>query len=178
MLKDEDLRTALKDEYLLLQNQYEDFDRRSLTIKGWFGGGAAAAVALGFGQKGIPAYFVLGSVALLAAVFWYLETHWKLFQLAHAHRIRFIEAYFRGEKTMIEGELAPFQIYNWWYRGFVEYEPLYHYEVANGPRSMWRRFCDVALQSFVCLPYVAVIGLCAAAAVVIWLGPKAPTEWI
>ena len=44
MLKDEDLRTALKDEYLLLQNQYEDFDRRSLTIKGWFGGGAAAAV--------------------------------------------------------------------------------------------------------------------------------------
>ena len=32
--------------YLLLQNQYEDYDRRSMTIKGWVGSGAAAALAL------------------------------------------------------------------------------------------------------------------------------------
>jgi hypothetical protein len=37
------LRGYLKDEYLLLQDQYEDFDRRTLTIKSWIGTGAFAA---------------------------------------------------------------------------------------------------------------------------------------
>jgi len=36
----------LKDEYLKLQDQYEDYDRRALMIKGWVGAGAIAAVAL------------------------------------------------------------------------------------------------------------------------------------
>jgi hypothetical protein len=33
----------LKGEYILLQNLYEDFDRRSLAIKGWIAAGAVAA---------------------------------------------------------------------------------------------------------------------------------------
>ena len=43
----------LKDEYLLLQNFYEDFDRRALLIKGWSVTVAIAGLTLGF-EKQIP----------------------------------------------------------------------------------------------------------------------------
>ena len=43
-----ELRGYLKDEYLLLHDQYEDFDRRTLTIKGWVGTSAFAALSVSF----------------------------------------------------------------------------------------------------------------------------------
>jgi len=96
-MDDQERRAFLKDEYLFLQNQYEDFDRRSLTIKGWLSTGAIAAIALSFNSSYKDVYVVPILVASIAAVFWYLEAYWKLFQYALADRIRVIEAYFRSD---------------------------------------------------------------------------------
>ena len=87
-----ELRGYLKDEYLLLQDHYEDFDRRTLTIKGWVGTSAFAALAVSFGISSKYAYIFPLMAAALAGVFWYLEAYWKLFQQATADRIRIIEA--------------------------------------------------------------------------------------
>src|SRR6516225_840362 len=97
-LIDLELRGFLKDEYLLLQDQYEDFDRRTLTIKGWIATGAVAALAISFGSSNKYSYLIPILVALLAAVFWYLEGYWRLFQEAIGDRIRVIEAYFRADR--------------------------------------------------------------------------------
>ena len=45
-LNEQERRGLLKDEYLLLQKQYEDIDRRTITIKGWIGTGAVAALVV------------------------------------------------------------------------------------------------------------------------------------
>ena len=45
-LTDDQRRNYLKEEYLFLQSQYEDYDKRSLQIKGWVSTGAAAGIAL------------------------------------------------------------------------------------------------------------------------------------
>ena len=92
-LSDPERRAFLKDEYLLLQNQYEDFDRRSLTIKGWVASGAAAALAISFSTSYRLSILIPVFVSAIALVFWYLEAKWKLFQYALADRIRVIEAY-------------------------------------------------------------------------------------
>jgi hypothetical protein len=124
-LSDTDRRTFLKDEYLLLQNQYEDFDRRSLTIKGWVASGAAAALAISFSTSYRLSVLIPVFVTVIALVFWYLEAKWKLFQYALADRIRVIEAYFRDDPNKPEESPAPFQIYNAWYRSYVKDEPIY-----------------------------------------------------
>ena len=49
-LDEKERASYLKDEWLLLQNHYEDFDRRSLTIKGWVSTGATAGLAIAFGK--------------------------------------------------------------------------------------------------------------------------------
>ena len=72
-------RQFLKDEYLLLQNQYEDFDKRSLTIKGWIASGAIAALALSFSNGYRATIAIPVFVAIIAGMFWYLEAKWKLF---------------------------------------------------------------------------------------------------
>jgi hypothetical protein len=51
-------RNFLKDEYLLLQTQYESFDSRSLTIKGWTSTGALAALAVGFAVQHEHSYIL------------------------------------------------------------------------------------------------------------------------
>ena len=68
-LDEREHRSFLKDEYLLLQNQYEDYDRRSLTIKGWVGSGAAAALALAFNSSYRAALLIPVFVDLIAAYF-------------------------------------------------------------------------------------------------------------
>ena len=59
----------LKDEYLLLQRIYEDFDSRALTIKGWSATVGIAAIGVGFYQSSYLWLFAAGS----SAVFWFLE---------------------------------------------------------------------------------------------------------
>jgi len=156
-------RGYLRDEYLFLQAQYEDYDKRSLTIKGWVSGGAVAALAFGFNAASV---FVPVMVAVLVSVIWYLEAYWKLFQYALADRIRIIEAYFRNDPDILFKNPAPFQIYHWWFKSYGTDEPIYGYEGAIGnkarrPQRHSVRLRKAALQRFVYLPYLPILALCA-----------------
>lgn len=171
MVLNQEVRHAyLKDEYLFLQSQYEDFDRRSLTIKGWFSGGAVAALALTFSVPQPYSGFLPITVASVAAVFWYLEAYWKLFQYALSDRIRIIEAHFRSDPDILVKDPVPFQIYNSWYRSYSRDEPIYEYERRWRPKSRSKRLRQVAFQRFVCLPYLVFILLGAMA----WLAAVVP----
>ena len=109
----------LRDEYLLLQGHYEDFDRRTLTIKGWVSAGAFAAVALGLEKATAPGSALWIAIAVMAACFWFLEWRWKTFQVALDPRLLHIEALFRGDRAAAEarGEV-PFQTFDWFVRAF------------------------------------------------------------
>lgn len=154
-----ELRGFLKDEYLLLQNQYEDYDRRSLTIKGWVGSGAAAALALAFNTSYHAGLLIPLFVIVISAVFWYLEAYWKLFQYALADRIRIIEAYFREDPEILVKNPAPFRVYHFWFKSFSEDEPIYEYEKPYRPQTFRYRLREAAFQSFVMVLYVCIITL-------------------
>ena len=107
----EHLDNLLKDEYLLLQNSYEDFDRRALLIKGWSITVALGGIGLAFQTKSISVMFLAG----LAAIFlWVMEALWKFFQYCSGPRISTIEEYFRGEAK----EIIPLQAYTSWFETF------------------------------------------------------------
>jgi hypothetical protein len=156
-----ELRGYLKDEYLLLQGQYEDFDRRTLTIKGWVGTSAFAALAVSFGTSNKYAYIFPLMVTVLAGVFWYLEAHWKLFQQATADRIRIIEAFFREDAEVFEKNPLPFQAFHQFSLSYGRDNPIYEYEknVEGRPRPKRRRLYRLARQGFVCQPYLTIIVL-------------------
>ncbi|MBP7000853.1 hypothetical protein [Amaricoccus sp.] len=103
----------LKDEYILLQNLYEDYDRRSITIKGWVASGAIVAIALGFNESYSLNYLIPIAVAIVTISIWYVETYWKMFQAALRPRIKVIEAHFRSDPYRIFPDPAPFQSYDW-----------------------------------------------------------------
>jgi hypothetical protein len=141
-----ELRGFLKDEYLLLQAQYEDYDRRTLTIKGWVGAGAITALTVAFAVKPEFALLVPLYVIGLTIVFWYLETKWKQFQYAIQGRLIAIEAFFRGEPAAAddEGEEfidTPFQVFSGWFESYGEVS-----------------FIDAGSQLFVSILYIAVMG--------------------
>lgn len=158
-LTDDQRRSYLRDEYLFLQTQYEDYDKRSLTIKGWASSGATAALALAFNVSYGPAILVPAIVAVIVAVIWYLEAYWKLFQYALSDRIRIIEAYFRSDPDVLVKNPDPFQIYNWWFRTYAFDEPIFPYERDNHtrPKSHYIRLLHAAFLPFVCLPYLPII---------------------
>ena len=52
-LTEDQLHSFLKDEYIFLQGQYEDYDKRSLTIKGWVSTGAVTALALALNNPSV-----------------------------------------------------------------------------------------------------------------------------
>jgi hypothetical protein len=161
-MSEEQRRSYLKDEYLLLQNQYEDYDKRSLTIKGWISGGAAAALGLAFNSDKPAASFVPAIVAVIVLAVWYLEAYWKVFQYALGDRIRIIEAYFRGDPHILVKDPIPFQIYHWWYLSYSKDEPIYDYERTRRPKSLSVRLREAALHRYVCLPYLPILVLCVA----------------
>jgi hypothetical protein len=103
----------LKDEYLLLQKFYEDFDARVVTIKGWSATIGLAAVGAGFYQTRFLWLFAAGA----ALVFWGIEAVWKSFQYMYAPRIAELEDAFR--KDSFE-DISPFQIYASWFEVFEE----------------------------------------------------------
>jgi hypothetical protein len=146
-------RNYLKDEYLLLQNQYEDYDKRSLTIKGWVSAGAAAALALAPNSSFmVVGLFLPISVAVIVAAIWWLEAYWKVFQYALNDRIRMIEAYFRNEPDiLIKDPGIPFQTYNWWYKSYQKDEPIYEYErtkIRPRPKSLPARLRAAAWHRY------------------------------
>lgn len=155
-------RSFLRDEYLFLQGQYEDFDRRSMVIKGWIISGSIAGLALSIDKTYSVSIFVPIAMMIIAAMVWYLEAKWKLFQYALSDRIRIIEAYFRGDNDVLVKDPVPFQIYYFWFRSYSGDEPIYGYE-RNRPRSRTRRLLEAGLQQFVHLPYSVIIflSLCA-----------------
>lgn len=157
----------LKEEYLFLQAQYEDYDRRSLMIKSWVATGAIAGLALSFNSTNQLVAIVPVFVAIIVGVTWYLEACWKLFQYAFTDRIRIIEAYFRGEQDILIKTLNPFQTYSWWYHTYFNDEPIYDYEKTHRPKPRWRRRARAAFQPYVCLPYLPILILCAISFVIL-----------
>ncbi|MDM0109218.1 hypothetical protein QTH97_30065 [Variovorax sp. J22R24] len=98
----------LKDEYLLLQKLYEDYDARAITIKGWSATVGLAAIGVGFYQSRYLWLFAAGA----AMVFWCLEALWKGFQYMYEPRIRLLEAAFLADD--FDG-IAPLQVYTAWH---------------------------------------------------------------
>jgi hypothetical protein len=158
-MDDKDRTGYLKDEYLFCMTQYEDFDRRSLTIKGWLATGAIAAFGLAANAQPKVAPLVLFSVAIVSLTFWVLETYWKMFQYGYQNRIRTLEAYFRNDPDILVKDPPPFQAFNAWFMTYVRDERLYQSE--NRPRPFWSRFFKLAIQPFICLPYAVLIILSA-----------------
>jgi hypothetical protein len=103
----------LKDEYLLLQRLYEDFDGRVITIKGWSATIGLAALGTGF----IYSRYLWLYAAGVGLVFWTLEAIWKSFQYNYASRILVLEQAFR--KGQIES-IEPLQIYTAWDKEFQD----------------------------------------------------------
>jgi hypothetical protein len=170
---DDQRRNYLRDEYLFLQAQYEDYDKRSLTIKSWVSSGAIAALALAFNSSYKSAAFVPVIVAVIVSVIWYLEAYWKLFQYALADRIRIIEAYFRNDPEILIKNPDPFQIYHWWFKSYRWDEPIYEYEKTEKrrPKRHSLRLREAAFQRFVYLPYLPILALCAASLVILSVNP-------
>lgn len=110
-MKSDARATYLKDEYLLLQKAYEDYDSRIITIKGWSATIGMAAIGAGFYQSRFLWLFAAGA----AVVFWILEGLWKSFQYMNGPRIELIEEAFRTEQF---DDVAPFQIYSSWWANF------------------------------------------------------------
>ena len=92
---DEEMRAdLLKDEYIMLQNFYEDIDSKGLTIKNW-----AITVALAIIGAGVlyrKEILIVGFFTSLA--FWYQEAHWRGLSHFFAVRIKNIESAFRSKK--------------------------------------------------------------------------------
>jgi len=157
MAKDDDLKA----EYLLLQNMYESYDQRSLTIKSWVIGGSIAGLSIGASIKE-PTRAAWIVVATLSFFVWYLEGRWKMFQHALRARIRVIEAHFRNEPEILPEyrDPLPFQIYHWWFVAESQDRPIYPYEQAKSRRSFAWRLCRSMLQDPVWVPYVPIIAIC------------------
>jgi uncharacterized membrane protein len=178
-LSQEQRLAFLKEEYLFLQSQYENYDSRSLTIKGWVTGGAGAALGFALDPSHKYGVLLLAFIFILVLVIWYLEACWKLFQYALTDRIRLIEAYFRSDPDILIKEPDPFQIYHWWFRSHSRDEPIYEYEKAPGrknrrPRTYAARLRAAALQRFVCLPYLPIAAVCFASILLLLFCPSFP----
>lgn len=135
-----DLRDELREEWLLLQKQYEDFDQRALNLKALstplLGAGFAASI------KDEVVLYVLATV-VVAFCLWMLEVMWKTFQYCFTDRIKAIERYFiRPDEN---SDFKPYQVYTSWVEVF--------------DREKWnaRLWLDRAFQPFVMLPYVPMI---------------------
>jgi hypothetical protein len=102
----------LRDEYLLIQKQYEDFDSRIITIKGWSATLGLASLGAGF-QYGNKYLWLVG--AGIGTIFWVLEAVWKTFQYCYADRIEVLEEAFRSNQF---DAIDPLQIYTAWFEAF------------------------------------------------------------
>jgi len=131
---------SLKAEYLLIQGQYEDFDKRALSLK------ALATPLLGAGlAAGIKEHSaaILAATIGVALTLWLLETIWKSFQYSFVPRIEALESWFRGEGA--EDAIQPFQIYTEWNRSW------------SGTLSRYGSMLRVWWQPFVALPYLIIV---------------------
>ncbi len=132
---DENLRA----EYLLIQNQYEAFDQRALSLKALAAPLLGAGIAVGI-KDGSAA--ILGATVLVALSLWLLEAIWKSFQYCLSDRIKLLEAWHRGEG---EDHIPAFQIFTSW---------------GDAWRSHYRHpasWLAILRLPFVYLPYVPIV---------------------
>jgi hypothetical protein len=109
---DEDKRAdLLKDEYIMLQQFYENIDGKGLTIKNWAITVALAAIGTGILYNKIV--LLAGFAASL--VFWYLEAHWRGLSYFFSVRIKDIELAFQNGKWKQE---VPLQVYATWSKAY------------------------------------------------------------
>lgn len=103
-MEESQLSLALQAEYLHIQKTIEDFDARVLTIKAWSVKFGLAAVGGAFASHASVVFLVS---AISACLFWYLETSWKIFQLAYYARSESIERHFSTkDKLKVSFKLA------------------------------------------------------------------------
>lgn len=98
----------LKDEYLMLQQFYEDIDNKGLTIKSWAITVALAVIGAGIVEKND---LILWAGLAASIMFWYLEAHWRGLSYFFSARIQNIEQSFQGGKLQAE---VPLQVYSTW----------------------------------------------------------------
>ncbi len=114
-----DHASLLKDEYLLLQNFYEDVDKRCLVIKGWNITLAAAIIAVvysGFSAKIPGILFIFGALASL--IFWYVEAYWRGLHFFLRIRIKQIEKAFKEDNY---DSVVPLQLFTVWVESYHQY---------------------------------------------------------
>jgi uncharacterized membrane protein len=126
---------ALRAEYLHLQKTVEDFDGKALTIKAW---SVTFSLAVLVGAFTSHSKLVVLVAAIASALFWFLETLWKSFQLGYYSRIEAIEAHFRGASDQI----APNQICGSW--------------MARWRKTTWGEIFAMAFWPHIALPHCAV----------------------
>lgn len=112
-MENKDYTSLLKDEYVMLQQFYEDIDEKGLNIKNWSITVALASIGTGvFYDRNV----LLISCAA-ALMFWVLEAYWRGLSYFFVVRIKDIEKAFaedRAENT------TPLQVYSTWDRAFTE----------------------------------------------------------
>lgn len=105
---DEETRAnLLKDEYIMLQNFYEDIDSKGLTIKNWAITVALATIGAGFLYR--KEMLLVGFFVSLA--FWYQEAYWRGLSYFFAVRIKDIEKAFKNKQWE---DMTPLQVYSTW----------------------------------------------------------------
>jgi len=108
-----DYTSLLKDEYVMLQNFYEDIDEKGLNIKNWSITVALASIGTGV----VYDRNVLLIACAAAFMFWVLEAYWRGLSYFFVVRIKNIE------KAFAEGEAQntiPLQVYSTWDKAYKE----------------------------------------------------------
>jgi len=112
-MENKDYTNLLKDEYVMLQQFYEDIDQKGLNIKNWSITVALASIGTGiFYDKN-----VLWIASAAALMFWVLEAYWRGLSYFFVARIKLIE------KAFAEGgaqSTTPLQVYSTWAETYKE----------------------------------------------------------
>ncbi len=101
----------LKDEYVMLQQFYEDIDEKGLNIKNWSVTVALATIGAGL----VYNKNILLLTCAAALMFWVLEGYWRGLSYFFVVRIKQIEKAFAEDK---EGEEIPLQVYSTWGKAY------------------------------------------------------------
>ena len=97
----------LKDEYVMLQQFYEDIDEKGLNIKNWSISVALASIGAGLlYHKNVLLLTFAASV-----MFWILEAYWRGLSYFFVVRIKNIEKAFANG---VEEKEVPLQVYSTW----------------------------------------------------------------
>jgi hypothetical protein len=101
----------LKDEYVMLQQFYEDIDEKGLNIKNWSVTVALATIGAGL----VYNRNILLLTFAAAIMFWVLEGYWRGLSYFFVVRIKEIEKAFAEGR---EAQEVPLQVYSTWGKAY------------------------------------------------------------